>query len=696
LCGKGDLRGFETAHYNRTGEAIHLKVSASVIDYGGKPAVLSINHDFSTEHDLREVLERSERQYRLLFESNPQPMWIHDRQSLRILAVNEAAVRRYGYSRTQLLSMTIRDLYSAGDNGGSLGACVHRTASGERIEVEVATHEITFEGCDAQLVGIQDVTERNKARAALARREAYYRTLIENTHDLVTILAADGTILFESPSLENLLGFRPEQVVGRSVFEFVHSDDAMLVSAAFERVSERDSSDRVEVRCCDSKGDWRVLEVCGRLLQGTDLDGAILVNSRDVTDRRRAEEALRESEQRLRMAQRAGEIGAWDFDPKSGLIWCSEENATIYGYSGQQTCTLDRWTRTIHPEDRSRVATAFDQSLQNRSVFNVEFRIVRPDGAVRWVGARGEFVENGWPRDGRLVGVTSDITERKNVEEELAAARDAALVASNAKSQFLASISHEIRTPMNGILGIAGLLLDSGLSPEQRADVQTIRSSAMALLDVINDLLDLSKIEAGKLKLDLGPFDLRDCIESVLELLTPQARAKGLRLEFSYPAMLSTRFIGNAGRIRQIVLNYVSNAIKFTDEGSVIVRVNVQQQDHERASVRIEVADTGRGVPPEVQPRLFQKFVQADSSTTRRCGGTGLGLAISKSLAELMGGAVGLTSQPGRGSEFFVELPLALETRCRKDQTCFTADVTSLAAALPGTTTAYCWWRTTR
>jgi CheY-like chemotaxis protein len=148
--------------------------------------------------------------------------------------------------------------------------------------------------------------------------------------------------------------------------------------------------------------------------------------------------------------------------------------------------------------------------------------------------------------------------------------------------------------------------------------------------------------------------------------------------------MLSTRFIGNAGRIRQIVLNYVSNAIKFTDEGSVIVRVNVQQQDHERASVRIEVADTGRGVPPEVQPRLFQKFVQADSSTTRRCGGTGLGLAISKSLAELMGGAVGLTSQPGRGSEFFVELPLALETRCRKDQTCFTADVTSLAAALPG------------
>jgi two-component system sensor histidine kinase/response regulator len=309
----------------------------------------------------------------------------------------------------------------------------------------------------------------------------------------------------------------------------------------------------------------------------------------------------------------------------------------------------------VHPDDWQATELQVRHLLDGGSKGAFENRMRCRDGSYRWV----HWSAAPLPGQRLFFATGRDITERKRMTGDLQQAKVAAEAASRAKSQFLANMSHEIRTPMNGILGMTELALDTDLTTEQRGYVGMAKSSAEALLHILNDVLDFSKIEAGKLELEAIDFDLHATVEEAVGLLAEKASVKGLELICHIEAQPPCWLRGDPGRLRQVLLNLAGNAIKFTERGEVVVCARLEEQGPAGTVVRCEVRDTGAGIPAEVQPRLFGSFTQADTSTTRKFGGTGLGLAISKRLVGLMGGEIGLTSEPGRGSTFRFTVPLA-------------------------------------
>ena len=461
-----------------------------------------------------------------------------------------------------------------------------------------------------------------------------------------------------------LLAKRHDELLG-SVLWDCHPE---LVGTPFEENLRRAMTGRVPVAFENLWQRWHAITAA------PDSSGGIVVHFADITERKRAEEALRESEDRHRTILQTAMDGFWLVDPEGRLLEANETYCRMSGYSAQELLAMH--IPDLEATEAKEDTAAHMQEIMAHGEARFESRHRRKNGSILDVEVSVQYQPTS---SGLFVAFVRDITERKQTEErinryvgdlesaretqarmveQLAVEKDRAEAATRSKSEFLSSMSHEIRTPMNGVIGMTGLLLDTPLTPEQKSYAETIRGSGEALLSVINDILDFSKIEAGKLDLEIVPFDLQSALEDVVELLAVQAHEKKLELLLRYAPDAPREFLGDPGRIRQVVLNLVSNAIKFTDSGHVLVETHSKAISSGVASIRIAVRDTGIGIPADRQQLLFQKFQQLDSSTTRKYGGTGLGLAISKQLVELLGGTLSLVSQVGEGSTFSVELPL--------------------------------------
>ena len=336
--------------------------------------------------------------------------------------------------------------------------------------------------------------------------------------------------------------------------------------------------------------------------------------------------------------------------------WIGGDYQAMTGYTPQEVDALGGWNVLHHPEDLI-VGAERDACIRRGESSVTEFRIRRRDGQWRWLHNIVKPVcDEQTGRVVRFYGATVDITDRKRAEEELRLAKEAAEAASLAKSEFLANVSHEIRTPLNGILGTVELLLGTPLSAEQREYVELARHATDQLMSMINDVLDFAKVEAGKMELESIPYSLRGLSADLVSLLAARARAKGLELKQVVAPDVPDELLGDPTRLRQVLANLLDNGIKFTTAGEVLL--HVERADPAGDRLRFEVRDTGIGIAPQQQARIFEAFAQADSSTTRQYGGSGLGLSIAGRLVALMGGELTVSSQPGCGSTFAFTLPL--------------------------------------
>jgi PAS domain S-box-containing protein len=699
----GERARFRGWSLGTAGEPVLWEVIVAPVAEGDGPTekLVSLARDITDQHE-------GEEKFRLLFENSDEAFLLISDGT--IIEASSAAARLLGFEeRRDLLKRELDELSpetqpdgvsskekarEIGEAAGANGHCRHgwqfRRASDGQLDAEIEWTSGTLCGRTVLLAVMRDAGEKRRVEEALRASEEKVRTLtsgsLENQQTAERVMQEserrfrelfdDAPVAYHELDLDNhitrvngtelaMLGYSAEEMVGKSIWNFI-------IEEKLDEMAARETSHgaRSEYPCTFRRKDGRKVSVLMRQKFIKDASGAIagrLVTLQDVTALKRTELELRDAEEKYRSIFENAIEGIFQSTAEGSYLSVNPALARMFGYDSpdEMMSTVTHIGRQLYvqPGRRGEFTSLI---LEQGAVSDFESEVYRRDGSSIWISERCRAVRDG---DGKLLyyeGTAEDITARRGAEQAVKTARDTAIESARLKSEFLANMSHEIRTPMNGIIGMTDLLLDTDLSPKQRDFTQTIAGSADSLLTIINDILDFSKIEAGMLSFEEIDFQLSSVVEGAVEVLAARAAAKKIDIASLVYNGVPNGLRGDPGRLRQVLTNLVGNAVKFTERGEVVVRANCQEETATHAVIRFTVTDSGIGIEPAAQAQLFQAFVQADGTTTRRFGGTGLGLAICRQLVQRMGGEIGVTSQPGKGSTFW-----------------FTARFTRQAASVP-------------
>jgi PAS domain S-box-containing protein len=626
----------------------------------------------------------TDERYRPLFALSPQPAWVYDTATLRFLEVNEAALRSYGWTRDEFLALTLRDIRPpteldrlegqiaetrAGERYAS--ESIHRTKSGALRRVEISSYPLEFDGHDARMVLIQDLTERFAAAEALRESEQKYRSLIEQLQDVFFRTDDQGLWTFLNPAWTTLTGHSIEASLGTHHLSYVHPSDRTALLDAVRPLDEGTlDSSVVEVRYFRKDGGYRWVETNTHSVR--DENGRLTGTTgtlRDLTERRAADAERQRLATNVRQLLDASGEGIFGIDARGIVTFINRRGSELLGFEPTELVgrPMHETTHYSHPDGAPYPAAdcPIVRAMAQGVPCAVEDEVFwRKDGTA----LRVEYAASPLRDEGQLSGAVvnfRDISARKLTELELIIARDAAEAASRAKSDFLARMSHELRTPLNSIIGFANVLLKNKRGGMQEGDLSflnRIATNGRHLLGLINDILDLSKIEAGHMTLELAPVRLDALVRDTVDEIEGQARERPVALRTELPATVEP-IEADEARMRQVLVNLIGNALKFTDHGEVVVRL---ETDASGRPTHLEVRDTGIGIPADRLDAIFNVFEQAESMINRRFGGTGLGLAISRSLCELMGYQLDVASVVGEGTTMtvvFGDVPSAARRR---------------------------------
>ncbi len=652
------------------------------IQIAGRWKLLESFVDISVQKNAELALQQSSKKWEAIVSASPDGIGMASLDG-KLQLMSEKLALMYGYTveqKDEYISKTIFDFIDpsnhtllkenigrllSGQGGRKITEYIAIKKDNSRFYVDVnSTVLYDASGKPESILFIErDISERKQAEEEKTRQSGLIASLLDSIPDIIFFKDVNGVYLGGNPAFAEFCNLKRDEIVGITDYDLFDNEIAAAFREQDVQMMESRKPSHNDVWITYTDGRKALVDTLKTPYLGPDGEViGVLGISRDITERKQAEEALKQITTRLELATRAGGVGVWDFDVVNNQLLWDNQMFALYGVDEKDfDGAYETWQAGLHFEDKVQGDAEIQMALKGEKEFDTEFRVVWPDGSVRNIRALAFVLRDEAGKPLRMIGTNWDITQQKNTETALIKAKYDADVANKSKSEFLANMSHEIRTPLNGIIGFTDLLIKTPLTKIQKQYTENVNTSGHSLLSIINDILDFSKIEAGKMELDFIKTDIIELTEHASDIIKYHASQKGLELLLNIQPNMPRFAFADPTRLKQILVNLLSNAVKFTQAGEVELKVTFFELDETKGRFKFSIRDTGIGLNIEQQLKLFKAFTQADSSTTRKFGGTGLGLAISNMLAEKMGSKIEILSETDSGSTFFFTLETEYE-----------------------------------